>query len=68
MARVVPESELRLSPAPTAELAAGAVLAQKDAKLDGPTGADFIVIAVPPGKALEAVAQAAQAAVDKALK
>lgn len=59
------ESRLRLSKAPTAELAAAALRAQKVAGLDG--GADFIVVAVPPGTAegavgpVEAAARAAPA-------
>lgn len=58
-ARHVAEATLRLSKAPTAELAAAALEAQEAAGLER---ADFIVVAVPPGTApatVDAVAAAA---------
>ncbi len=62
-ARIVPEGRLRLSKSPTAEIASAAYQAQNAAKLEA---ADFIIIAVPVGRAgdelakrLQAVAQAA---------
>lgn len=46
-AKTVPVERLQLSPSPTAEIAAMATAAQKEAGL---TRADFIVIAVEPGQ------------------
>lgn len=46
-AKTVPVERLQLSPSPTAEIAAQAIAAQKEAGL---TRADFIVIAVEPGQ------------------
>lgn len=57
---IVTEGQLRLSKAPTAELAAGALRAQEVAGLEA---ADFLVVAVQPGSgdaALDAVRAAAR--------
>ena len=47
--RTIPEGRLRLSRSPVAELAAAALQAQEAAELAD--GADFIIVAVPIGKA-----------------
>lgn len=52
--QVVPEGRLRLSRSPTAELAAAAYLAQQAAGLDA---ADFVIVAVAPGTATDALAR-----------
>jgi len=52
-ARIVTEGTLRLSRAPTAELGAAALQAQKAAGLKA---ADFIIVAVAPGTADDAMA------------
>lgn len=57
---IVDEATLRLSRAPAAEIAAGALMAQKAAGLE--RGADFILIAVPPGSAVDVVTGIAAAA------
>lgn len=62
-AEYVVEGRLRLSPAPTSELAAAALRAQEAAGLG--EGCDFIIVAVPSGAApdaVDAVVAAAKAA------
>jgi len=52
-ARIVTAGTLKLSRAPTAELGAAAMQAQKAAGLEV---ADFVIVAVPPGSADDAMA------------
>lgn len=58
--RIVPEGRLRLSRAPTSELGAAAMLAQKDTGLDA---CDFVIVAVEPGAGDDALAAAVKKAV-----
>lgn len=53
--KIIPEGRLRLSRAPAAELGAAALLAQKEAGLDG---ADFVIVAVAPGSGDDALVKA----------
>jgi hypothetical protein len=53
--RIIPEGRLRLAKVPTAELGDAALQAQHAAGLDA---ADFIIIAVTPGAADDALARA----------
>lgn len=56
----VPSERLRLSPAPTSELAAGAMHAQRRAGLED-AHADFVIVAVPAGESDTAATLVAQA-------
>lgn len=58
-AAVCLEGRLRLSRAPSAELASAALLAQRDARLPA---ADFVIVAVPPGEGPALVARLEQTA------
>jgi len=62
-ARVVPEGRLKLSRSPSADIAAAAMQAQEAAGL---TTADFIVVAVKPGTATDAMARELERVATKA--
>ncbi len=62
--RVVPEGRLRLAASPTNELAAAALLAQDAAGIPPSDGADFVILAVPPGAAGDRLARHVQAAAE----
>lgn len=57
------EADLRVSRAPVAELGAAAVRARQDAGLMGEP-AEYLVVCVPPGKAMIARAAVAKAALE----